>query len=166
MIASTSHPAVCLAESWQNFLQQVTITPGLIIHIYIDIIGYKLGSFHVSASRILAVRQSKTPNCTLLQLLPIIIEHTIDERSPLCGHTFDTLQEVTRLSGYASRFLNDSRSYSAVLNIISCLEVESNSYSSSCQTPNLFPMRTEGFERLSASKFINSFGLAPALCIL
>lgn len=29
-----------------------------------------------------------------LQLLPIIIEHTIDERSPLCGHTFDTLQEV------------------------------------------------------------------------
>lgn len=29
-----------------------------------------------------------------LQLLPIIIEHTIDERSPLCGHTFDTLTEV------------------------------------------------------------------------
>jgi len=25
-------------------------------------------------------------------LLPLTIEHTIDERSPLCGHTYDTLQ--------------------------------------------------------------------------
>lgn len=24
-------------------------------------------------------------------LLPLIIEHTIDERSPLCGHTHDSL---------------------------------------------------------------------------
>ena len=24
-------------------------------------------------------------------LLPLTIEHTIDERSPLCGHTYDTL---------------------------------------------------------------------------
>lgn len=28
------------------------------------------------------------------RLLPIIIEHTIDERSPLCGHTYDTLMAV------------------------------------------------------------------------
>ena len=28
------------------------------------------------------------------RLLPLIIEHTIDERSPLIGHTFDTLMAV------------------------------------------------------------------------
>lgn len=30
------------------------------------------------------------------RLLPVIIEHTIDERSPLIGHTFDTLVAVSR----------------------------------------------------------------------
>jgi hypothetical protein len=25
-------------------------------------------------------------------ILPLIIEHTIDERSPLCGHTYDSLE--------------------------------------------------------------------------
>ena len=33
-----------------------------------------------------------------MQLLPIIIEHTIDERSPLCGHTFDSLTEARHLT--------------------------------------------------------------------
>ena len=28
------------------------------------------------------------------RLLPIIVEHTIDEQSPLCGHTFDTLMQA------------------------------------------------------------------------
>ena len=28
------------------------------------------------------------------RLLPLIIEHTIDERSPLIGHTFDSLMAV------------------------------------------------------------------------
>lgn len=27
-------------------------------------------------------------------LLPLIIEHTIDERSPLCGHTHDSLMAL------------------------------------------------------------------------
>ena len=27
-------------------------------------------------------------------ILPLIIEHTIDERSPLCGHTHDSLMAV------------------------------------------------------------------------
>ena len=29
------------------------------------------------------------------RLLPLIIEHTIDERSPLIGHTFDSLMAVS-----------------------------------------------------------------------
>lgn len=29
-----------------------------------------------------------------LLLLPITIEHTIDERSPLCGHTHDSLKAL------------------------------------------------------------------------
>ena len=29
-----------------------------------------------------------------LLLLPITIEHTIDERSPLCGHTHDSLEAL------------------------------------------------------------------------
>ena len=31
------------------------------------------------------------------RLLPLIIEHTIDERSPLIGHTFDSLMAVSPL---------------------------------------------------------------------
>lgn len=31
------------------------------------------------------------------RLLPVIIEHTIDERSPLIGHTFDSLVAVSQL---------------------------------------------------------------------
>ena len=31
------------------------------------------------------------------RLLPVIIEHTIDERSPLIGHTFDSLVAVSSL---------------------------------------------------------------------
>lgn len=34
---------------------------------------------------------------TLCRLLPVIIEHTIDERSPLIGHTFDSLVAVSHL---------------------------------------------------------------------
>ena len=30
----------------------------------------------------------------MCRLLPVIIEHTIDERSPLIGHTFDSLVAV------------------------------------------------------------------------
>lgn len=29
-----------------------------------------------------------------MMLLPLIIEHTIDERSPLCGHTHDSLEAL------------------------------------------------------------------------
>ena len=31
-------------------------------------------------------------------LLPLIEEHTIDERSPLCGHTYMSLKAVSRCS--------------------------------------------------------------------
>ena len=33
----------------------------------------------------------------MCRLLPVIIEHTIDERSPLIGHTFDSLVAVSSL---------------------------------------------------------------------
>jgi hypothetical protein len=36
----------------------------------------------------------KSGHLTVCRLLPLIIEHTIDERSPLIGHTFDTLMAV------------------------------------------------------------------------
>lgn len=32
----------------------------------------------------------------MCRLLPVIIEHTIDERSPLIGHTFDSLVAVSQ----------------------------------------------------------------------
>ena len=34
----------------------------------------------------------------MCRLLPVIIEHTIDERSPLIGHTFDSLVAVSHLA--------------------------------------------------------------------
>jgi hypothetical protein len=41
------------------------------------------------------------------RLLPLIIEHTIDERSPLCGHTHDTLAEVRDVWSENRRSVNE-----------------------------------------------------------
>ena len=37
-------------------------------------------------------------------ILPLIIEHTIDERSPLCGHTHDSLMSVRNLYQRATMY--------------------------------------------------------------
>jgi hypothetical protein len=42
------------------------------------------------------------------RLLPLIIEHTIDERSPLIGHTFDSLMAVRAPSSSSHEILPSS----------------------------------------------------------
>lgn len=44
----------------------------------------------------------------LCRLLPIIVEHTIDEQSPLCGHTHDSLLAVRLWPDVASSLLHCS----------------------------------------------------------
>lgn len=39
-------------------------------------------------------------------LLPLIEEHTIDERSPLCGHTYMSLKAVRGCAGHACKLCN------------------------------------------------------------
>ena len=47
------------------------------------------------AALLSAVCVQLDPEPVMRRLLPLIIEHTIDERSPLIGHTYESLMAVS-----------------------------------------------------------------------